>query len=322
MHVKEGCNTAPNFIRKEVYPMKRKFWKILLISSLLAFISASASTAYAQKILWVEYDDFETVSKSNNLWQLGARNMVSDHNPYFDGGKMFQEAAVPWYNPTCSPDIYPNRVRSWARPLAAPYITGIGVRVTLDQYMGYDGNRIRGRLGAIFYNDGVLPNSGNGTDATSEVFVGMDIRPTEVRWSVSRLTDQYGVGGVDIAWGQFFLPVYFFPPPPPPNLKSMPFDFKLWFDGTKIYFSAEIERPSGEIIKAESTYTPAGDILSPKSLPPLRRLESMIDMLYSPFPALGDQSYVKNEWDNVWVAVEATNLGALKQIIHNASKGK
>jgi hypothetical protein len=301
--------------------MKRKFWKTLLISSLLAFTSVLGSTADAQEILWIEYDDFETVSISNNLWELGTRNMCSDHNPYFSNGKMIQEAAVPWYNPTCSSDIYLNRVRSWAKPLAAPYITGIGVRVTLDQFTGYDGNRIRGRLGAIFYNDGVLPNSGNGTDATSEVFVGMDIRPTEVRWYVSRLTDQYGVGGVDIAWGQLFLNYHFLPPPSPPNLQSMPFDFKLWFDGKKIYFSAEIERPSGEIIKAESTYTPSGQISPPKTSP-LRRLESMIDMPYWPFPGLDDQSYVKNEWDNVWVAVEATNLGAVKQIIHNASKKK
>jgi hypothetical protein len=129
---------------------KRKFWKILLISFLLALISALGSTAYAQKILWVEYDDFETVLKSNNLWQLWTRNMGSDHNPYFDSGKMFQEAAAPWYDATSSPDIYLNRVRSSASPLAAPYITGIGVRVMLDQLTGYDGNRIRGRLGAIF----------------------------------------------------------------------------------------------------------------------------------------------------------------------------
>ncbi len=301
--------------------MKRKFWKILLISMLFALVSVFGSTAYTQEILWVEYDDFETVSISNNLWELKIRNMCPDHNPYFDSGKMIQEAAVPWYNPTCSSDIYPNRVRSLASPLAAPYITGIGVRVMLDQFTGYDGNRIRGRLGAIFYNDGVLPNSGNGTDATSEVFAGLDIRPTEVRWYVSRLTDPDGVGGVDIATGQMFLPGYFLPPPFPPNLQSMPFDFKLWFDGKKIYFSAEIERSSGEIIKAESTYTPGGQILPPKA-PPVRRLESMIDMLYSPFPALGDQSYIKNEWDGVWVAVEATNLGAVKQIINKASKGE
>jgi hypothetical protein len=321
MHVMRGFNTARYSTQREVYNMKRKFGSILLISFLLAFVSVLGSTAYACKIFWIEYDDFETVSKSNNLWDLWTRNMCSDHNPYFDSGKMIQEAAVPWYNPTCSSDIYLNRVRSSASPLAAPYITGIGVRVMLDQLTGYDGNRIRGRLGAIFYNDGVLPNSGNGTDATSEVFVAMDIRPTEVRWYVSRLTDPDGVGGVDIAWGQLFLNYHFLPPPSPPNLKSVPFDFKLWFDGTKIYFSAEIERPSGEIIKAESTYTPVGQILPPKT-PPLRRLESMIDMLYSPFPALDDQSYVKNEWDDVWVAVKATNLGAVKKIIHNASKRK
>jgi hypothetical protein len=201
----------------------------------VAFVSVLGSTAYTQEILWVEYDDFETVSKSNNLWQLGAASMCSDHNPYFGGGKMFQEAAVPSYNPACSPQIgYPNRVRSWASPLAAPYITGIRVRVTLDQYTGYDNNLIRGRLGAIFYNDGG-PNSGNGTDLTSEVFAALDIRPTEVRWYVLRLTDQYGVGGENIAFGQLFLSGYFFPPPPLPNLKSMPFDFKLWFDGTKLY---------------------------------------------------------------------------------------
>lgn len=315
---------------------KRKFWKILFVFSLLAFVSVLGPTAYAQKILWIEYDDFETVSKSNKLWELGTRNMCSEHSPYFGGGKMFQEAAATCYDPDCSPDIYVNRVRSWAKPLAAPYITGIGVRVTLDDYVPYVSspmysNRIRGRLGAIFYNDGVLPNSGDGTDATSEVFVGMDIRPTEVRWYVSRLTDQYGVGGVDIAWGQLFLNYHFLPPPSPPNLKSIPFDFKMWFDGTKIYFSAEIERSTGEIIKAEATYTPVGKILPPKT-PPLVRLESMIDMIYPPpppspspppsFPAPGDQSFVKNEWDNVWVAVKATNLGTVKQIIHNASKGK
>jgi hypothetical protein len=48
----------------------------------------------------------------------------------------------------------------------------------------------------------------------------------------------------------------------------------------------------------------------------------MIDMGYLPFPALGDQSYIKNEWNNVCVAVEATHLGAVKRIIKNASRKK
>jgi hypothetical protein len=309
--------------RKEVRYMERekKFWKILLISFLLTLVSLLGSTAYAQKIQWILYDDFETVSKSINLWQLGTRNMCEDHNPDFQNGRMFQEVAVPWYNSKCSPEsVLSNRIRSWARPLAAPYLTGIAARVTLDQYqyMGYYSNNIRGRLGAIFYNDGFYDNEGDGTDYQSEMFAGIDIRPYEVRWYVARL-DKSGAYGETIATGQLFLNTWFFPPPPPTDLTSIPFSLKLWFDGTRIYFSAEIEKPSGEVIKAESTYSPVGEILPPKT-PPFTRLESIIDMYYSPFPSDADNSYIKNEWDDVWVAVEATNLGSVKQLINNASK--
>jgi hypothetical protein len=311
--------------------------KFLFISLMICSMVVLSSTAYAQEmqwikhaheILWIKYDDFKRVSKSNNLWQLGTSNMCSEHNPYFDSGRMFQEAAVVWYNAGCAPQYgFSNRVRSWASPLAAPYITGIGARVTLDNYKPYAAsgysNIIRGRLAAFFYNDGVLTNKG-GIDVTSEVYASVEIRPTEVRWSVVRLTDQYGIGGDVLAFGQLFLTYYFYPQPFPPNLTAMPFDLKMWFDGTKIYFSAEIERTSGEIIKAESTYTPVGKILPPKS-PPFMRLETLVDAFYdlnNTPPNSADQSYIKNEWDNAWVAVEAAHWWAVEQIIHHASKGK
>jgi hypothetical protein len=134
---------------------------------------------------------------------------------------------------------------------------------------------------------------------------------------VARLTDPEGVGIYLYTWGQFFLPAYI--SPPRTDLEEVPFDFKLWFDGTKVHFSAETELSTGEIIKSESTYTPVGKILSPKT-PPFRRLETMIDMSYPDYPNPADQSYIQNEWDNVRVPVEATNLGAVKQIIKNASK--
>ena len=300
---------------------KRQFWKTLLISSLFTFISVPASTAYAQATLWIEYDDFETVSKSENLWQIGTYNMSPDYNPYFDDGKMIQEAKAVWYDYGYFPWDAP-RVRSWAMPLAIRYITGIGARVTIDQFdythPGYSPDTIIGRLGMIFYNDGSLGNSGDGTDRTSEVFAAIEIRPAMVLWYVVRLKDKDGVAG-DTMFLQLFPNTEF----TPADLLHIPFNFKLWFDGTSVYFSAETEGPAGEIIRKESTYTPAGEILPPKSAP-LGILESIIGIPYlsslESEPDPNDLSSVKNEWDDVWVAVEATNLGAVKHIIKEAKK--
>ena len=305
---------------------KRQFWKILLISSLFTFISVPASTAYAQAILWIEYDDFESISKSENLWQIGTHNMDPDPFPKFklNGDKMIQKAKAKWYDP----EYYnwpAQRARSWAMPLALPYITGVGARVTLDDYTNYKegsspSNAVMGRLGMIFYNDGVLVNSG-GDDRTSEVFAAIEIRPTMVQWYVVRLTDLNGIGVAFLDGGLLFTA------DPQADLSLIPFELKLWFDGTNVYFSAETEGPAGKIIE-ERTYTPAGQILPPKSTF-LGILESIIGINYSLPPGFPlnskDESSIINEWDDVWVAVEATNLGAVKHIIKEAkkvSKGK
>ena len=314
---------------------KRMFWKILLISSLFTFISVLDSTAYAleglrqkygdycaQEILWIEYDDFESISKSENLWQIGTHNMDPDPFPKFklNGDKMIQKAKAKWYDP----EYYnwpAQRARSWAMPLALPYITGVGARVTLDDYTNYKegsspSNAVMGRLGMIFYNDGVLVNSG-GDDRTSEVFAAIEIRPTMVQWYVVRLTDLNGIGVAFLDGGLLFTA------DPQADLSLIPFELKLWFDGTNVYFSAETEGPAGKIIE-ERTYTPAGQILPPKSTP-LGILESIVNINYSLPVNANDQSSIMNEWDDVWVAVEATNLGAVKHIIQKAkkaSKGK
>ena len=295
---------------------KRQFWKTLLISSLFTFISVPASTAYTQAILWIEYDDFETISKSENLWQIGTYNMNPDLIPKFkfNGDKLIQKAKAQWYDPYYCNWPAP-RARSWAIPEAIPYITGIGARVTLDDYTRFNPNTIMGRLGMIFYNDGVETNKENGTDMTSEVFASIEITPTMVQWRVVRLINEYGTA-IDFSTmkvGPLFTA------DPEADLSLIPFDLRLWFDGTKVYFSAETEGPAGEIIKKESTYTPAGQIFPPKSTP-LGILESIVGINYSLPVNANDQSSSMNEWDDVWVAVEATNLGAVKHIIKEAKK--
>jgi hypothetical protein len=138
------------------------------------------------------------------------------------------------------------------------------------------------------------------------------------------LTDPNGIGAVFLKFEPLFLPTEF----SQVDLSLIPFDLRLWFDGTKVYLSAETEGPAGEIIKKESTYTPAGQILPPKSTP-LGILESIIGIPYlspaNPEPNPNDQSSIINEWDDVWVAVEASNwrnVRAVEKIINKASKGK
>jgi hypothetical protein len=280
--------------------------------------------AKRHKILWLDYDDFEVPAKSQILWELENRHMCDEHLSYFQDGKMFQEADVNWFKGSCYPNsTQQNRVRTNANAAVASYITGLAATLKVDTFVVYSRaglpNNVRSRLFTIFYNDGVLTNDGSGQDMTSEIFTSIQVVKNQVSWNVFRSVDRVGQNSTNLASGVFLQAETI----GLPSFDGIPVKVKLWFDGTKIYFSVQVEKDTGEIIELTSTYTPAGEILPPKS-PPLKRLETLIDVRYlSPttqpidiYKDPSDNSYIKAEWDDVSVAVEPTKLGTVKRFIH------